>query len=202
MGCWNATCNITNLPIFSGDKVVLIPLVKVKEKAKFNVCYATDVFVPYALPLIGKYDDYGSIENIETPKHNKEHLYNAFEYYFEENSGEEPTFTIAKKSEDFETFVSDIITCHEGCYIKTNSTLHNNYMAEINYMMIHYDVYKEMITEIANRKIYDSNETILERVSKNINTSISKVKLQMSLYDEASITVAINQYGIVEKIIA
>ena len=29
MGCWNATCNVTNLPIRFGEKVVLIPLAKV-----------------------------------------------------------------------------------------------------------------------------------------------------------------------------
>ena len=80
MGCWNATCNVTNLPICVGEKVVLIPLAKVKDDCDFNACYPTDVFVPFALPLIGEYDDYGAIENIQTTDENKKHLLNDFNY--------------------------------------------------------------------------------------------------------------------------
>ena len=84
MGCWNATCNVSNLPIFWGDKVVLIPLVKVSSKeTKFNPCYPTDNFIPLGFPIFGEYDDYGRLENTHTSAWNESHL-RQFKYYFEE----------------------------------------------------------------------------------------------------------------------
>lgn len=189
MGCYNGTCNITNLPIKSGDKVVVIPLVKTKQNSEFNVCYPTDVFTPYALPLIGEYDEYGSIENIQTPVENKNHLLH-FKYFFENNSDEETKFVPASQHTDFETFVSEIVTNCGGCFIKTdNHYLHNNGMAELNFMMIHYGVYEAILTEISNRTIYGKTKTIKDAISENIDRAIEKAKMQMSLYDELEETV-------------
>lgn len=67
MGCWNGTCGISNLPIKQGEEIVLFI---VKEKNLFTCngggyCYPTDLFEPISLPIIGEYNDYGSIENIK-----------------------------------------------------------------------------------------------------------------------------------------
>lgn len=68
MGCWNETCAITNLPIRAGDPVVLMFLSKVMhstEQDHAGHCYANSVWTPRALPIYGKYDDYGSLEDIQ-----------------------------------------------------------------------------------------------------------------------------------------
>jgi len=53
MGSWNGTCQMSHLPIRAGDKIVLIPT------------YSKYGTKPIGLPIIGKYNDYGSIENID-----------------------------------------------------------------------------------------------------------------------------------------
>lgn len=135
MGCWNATCNVSNLPIFYGDEIVLIPLMKVKNKTRFNTCYATDNFVPFAFPIFGKYDEYGGLEEIVPDKLN-ETLLRSYEYWHfrdeEYNNKKSEYIPISEKS--FEQFVNDVLCCHEGVYIKMNTGLHKNDMVEINYI--------------------------------------------------------------------
>ena len=67
MGCWNGTCLVSNLPIYAGDEVVFFIL-----KRKHDVqtvdgghYYADDLYEPLLYPIVGEYDDYGCIENVE-----------------------------------------------------------------------------------------------------------------------------------------
>jgi len=56
MGCWNKTCSLTNLPIFSGEAVYVFVL----EKRKlYSQCYATGHYTPVYLPFESEYNDYG-----------------------------------------------------------------------------------------------------------------------------------------------
>ena len=64
MGSWNETCMLSNLPIRWGDRVVWIPLVP-EGYGTVASYYAHDVFKPFFLPLRGKYDDYGTVEDID-----------------------------------------------------------------------------------------------------------------------------------------
>ncbi len=79
MGCWNATCQISQLPIFAGDKVRFLllthspySLVEAKingneencgEGAAKDGCYSTDFWFPRTIPIKAQYNDYGSVEN-------------------------------------------------------------------------------------------------------------------------------------------
>lgn len=54
MGCWNETDLLTSLPILSGDPVVLILLGTVSCAQMY----------PISFPIRGKYNDYGSIEDV------------------------------------------------------------------------------------------------------------------------------------------
>lgn len=67
MGCWNATCGITNLPILYNEEVYTHILVSsVTKRSSANTRhYHNDVCIPLSFPIIGKYDDYGSISNIQ-----------------------------------------------------------------------------------------------------------------------------------------
>jgi len=75
MGCWNATCGLSQLPIHHGDHVVGF-LLEGRGNSGRNeghlgaggYCYSTDLFAPLFIPVFGKYDDYGSIEDIKGSK--------------------------------------------------------------------------------------------------------------------------------------
>ncbi|MBQ8806314.1 MAG: hypothetical protein IJZ68_07675 [Bacteroidaceae bacterium] len=157
MGCWNATCNISNLPIFWGDKVVLIPLLKVSSKrTQFNTCYPTDNFVPLGFPIFGEYDDYGRLENAHTSAWNEAHL-RQFNYYFEERDDEaEEKYRPVVLKETFDDFVGQVLCCHEGCYIDLpNQYFHPDGKAMVTYMMIHQNVYEKLLEEMAGRIPYN-----------------------------------------------
>lgn len=65
MGCWNGTCMISQLPIFSGDEVALIFIKRVnKNLIALDSCYSNEYFLPYPCIVYGNYDDYGAIENV------------------------------------------------------------------------------------------------------------------------------------------
>jgi hypothetical protein len=67
MGCWNGTCLISNLPIYSGDEVVFFTLKRKRDvKAVEGGHYETDdLYEPLLYPIVGEYNDYGSIENVK-----------------------------------------------------------------------------------------------------------------------------------------
>lgn len=57
MGCFSRYCGISNITIGDGDPCCIIPLKKTTQAE-----YAR--YLPCTLPIFGKYDDYGSIDNI------------------------------------------------------------------------------------------------------------------------------------------
>lgn len=65
MGCFSVCCSMSKLSIKVGDKVIFIPLIPNENTSGFMYIYAQELFVPFCLPIVGTYDDYGGIENIE-----------------------------------------------------------------------------------------------------------------------------------------
>jgi len=73
MGSYNVSCSFSRISIKSGDSVVYIPLEKYRYSEGFdgssnNLYYPWDFYSPVTLPIFGKYDDYGAIEDIEKSK--------------------------------------------------------------------------------------------------------------------------------------
>ena len=66
MGCYNSTGFVSGLNIRYNDPIVAIPCV-IENEGKYspNNYYTTSQLTPISLPLFGKYDDYGSIEDVE-----------------------------------------------------------------------------------------------------------------------------------------
>ncbi len=189
MGCWNATCNISNLPIFAGEKIVVIPLVRIMhDAAATNCCYPTDNFVPLAFPIFGEYNDYGGVENATTFEANKQHLLN-MEYFYSRNKRDatETGYEACKDYDSFDDFVSRIICCSEGCYVKQDakSELHPDGMAEISYMMIHHDLYMKILEEMGSRNPYGRKEEygalLLQKFKKILNQARENYKLFLKL---------------------
>lgn len=65
MGCWNATCTLSNLPIHSGEKILAIPIAETHYPHNGNYPYPDSIYSPIMPPLYGSYDGYGSIENCD-----------------------------------------------------------------------------------------------------------------------------------------
>jgi hypothetical protein len=70
MGCWNGTCLVSNLPIYSGDEVVFFVLKQKRPGVKLDGLegghfYSDDLYEPLLYPIVGEYDDYGCIENVK-----------------------------------------------------------------------------------------------------------------------------------------
>src|SRR5579863_2211895 len=71
MGCWNETDAVTQLPILHGQPVRYLILTSqdselLSEEFKpSGYCGQYDLVVPRAVPIRGKYNDYGGVEEVE-----------------------------------------------------------------------------------------------------------------------------------------
>lgn len=73
MGCFNGSCIFTGLPIHEGERTGLILLAEsfrghgpsTDYYGGNTLFYPTDLWMPMYLPIYGKYDDYGKLEDIE-----------------------------------------------------------------------------------------------------------------------------------------
>lgn len=63
MGCWNATCAVTNLPIMWQDKVEVILIKTEASPDGSSFCYPYAYHAPIPLTFGGEYNDYGAVEN-------------------------------------------------------------------------------------------------------------------------------------------
>lgn len=64
MGCWNATCALTHLPIKVGEPVVMLMLATL-DTVPGQCHYYNEDATLFALPVEGKYNDYGGLEEIQ-----------------------------------------------------------------------------------------------------------------------------------------
>jgi hypothetical protein len=156
MGCWNATCNISNLPICKEDKIVFIPLIQTTKNTKFNACYPTDNFVPFSFAISGKYNDYGGIEDSEIT-HENEKLIRSYEFFTK--NGDEKSYRKIEIGNDIEDFINNQLCNSENLYIKTGSLNHNDGMAKVNYFMAHQEIYEILIKETGNRIPYGEDKS-------------------------------------------
>lgn len=65
MGCWNATCGVSHLPILCGDKVATTALVIEDIRSDYlggGFSYTFEMANPMSLFFFGEYNDYGGVE--------------------------------------------------------------------------------------------------------------------------------------------
>jgi hypothetical protein len=67
MGSFNATCIVSGLPIEAGTKIRYLALARsaFEHDGNGHICYVGGRWQVYGVPLRGKYDDYGSVEDVE-----------------------------------------------------------------------------------------------------------------------------------------
>lgn len=136
MGCWNETCGLTQTPIRYGDDVAVYILIP-RNNTRGATCNSDDFYSPFILPIYGKYNDYGSIEDIEDhPEY--EAFYNLIrDYYLFECSKEDRSFS------NLEEFIHLV----ERKYIRSKQ---NN--LHVHLVMFHKDIHDHMISFIQDRK--------------------------------------------------
>jgi len=92
MGSFNVACSISSLSIGCGDKVRFIPLRPTSRSGReknhvvgvnTSLIYSDCYFTPLCLPIIGTYNDYGSLDNIEENDNTK-----AIEKFFDMGIGD------------------------------------------------------------------------------------------------------------------
>lgn len=137
MGCWNATCGISNLPIVCGERVAVF--VCNVNSIDTTPSYSTTMCSPIYFHVKGEYNDYGSIENIDENKYNNNLI----------------RLINKKYDQDFKDIESciDKISCGD--------------IDDLFLFMVKEDLFYTLINEVGNRKPYNRNfSTRLAYLSK------------------------------------
>lgn len=141
MGCWNATCALSHMPIHYGDEVVVILL----EPNNLNSTYlyisgCDDIFKPFTyIPIYGKYDDYGGIYDAETFGWNKKFLQSC----------------LSIKANNFESFINKAL--YSGEFTLDDGNKHIIYP-----MFIHRKLYDRIMENMGSRIPCGRSESLLE----------------------------------------
>lgn len=108
MGCFNKIGFVSGLPIEYDDDVMLIFLENRGFEDHSGVVYPTDIYCPVFLPIFGKYDDYGRIEDIESSNVVRyiedffgEDIISIVEKVDDNSVGREKNLTMSKNNETF-----------------------------------------------------------------------------------------------------
>lgn len=145
MGCWNQTCGISHLPILSDDEVIVIPLVETNELRSIVACSYDDNYAPLCFPIVGKYDEYGCIEDVKVSKNTMELLKSLIIVWEDDEPYEMKTI---------EEFIEDIEHCN--IYLKTNSLINDK--SRIKCVFYNKKLYDTLVEEFAKQKPYYQKE--------------------------------------------
>jgi len=163
MGCWNGTCGISRLPIFCGDPVRMILLKRtgcLKREGKIvGFTYSHSMMVPILFPIMGEYNDYGTIDNVQDGFTLRK---------IKELTGVENTDELMKSLERGKLYLPSSHPEYGFLSEDTNS----RYDANISFMLIHEEIYQHVL------KLICSNDDMfgLERIIENANEFKKKVK--------------------------
>lgn len=173
MGSWNGTCGLTNLAIRSRDKIVLFPIQSQKE-AETNGSGFTEtyrLYSPITVPIHGKYNDYGGIENItKNEKEVYDHLQllvnNPYQYQKIELIDES---RIREKEED-----------ESDCQYLINKIIGRGHYSSLGYMMVLEEAYEKVIERSKTRKekLLSSIKEFLNAYSLALSSGKSKDDLE------------------------
>ena len=100
MGSWNGTCALSNLSINCGDDIVLVMLTKhpSSDDNGAGFCYTQLDWHPLFVPIRGKYNDYGGIEDFVEGPHTE---------YLLKHFADEKNFKIISRKFDKEHGAND-----------------------------------------------------------------------------------------------
>ncbi|MEX3713473.1 hypothetical protein ABFV99_13810 [Cytobacillus horneckiae] len=168
MGCWNATCGISNLPIFYGDEVVMyiIERNQIAEGNGLGFSYPYEMYEPIAPPIYGRYNDYGGIEDI---KNNEDTIFDhlmSIKYQIDEGMAKRDGL-VNKEPRNLEEMINDYIG--RGVY------------RDIGFMLVRQDIHGVLIYSM-NNEIGDNLDFHMKEFCKAHDPSdfMSKLLLERS----------------------
>ena len=192
MGCWNQTCSLTTLPITYGDEIVLIPLVENYNNPIAGLTYyVNDNYEVFGLPIYGKYNDYGGIEDVNTHPSNIKFYTESQLFEYKTNRNHEDADLVEFNKENLDDFFSNYI-CEEVTY-----TNYNHKCKNLSFMMVHKGLYNKLIEEMGNVIPYKQEKTLRELHCKRIKNTIQEIKDKQKEFEEFD-----EFSGLVEPVIA
>ncbi len=167
MGCWYNTCYISKLPIFSDEDIVLILLRenKYRQSSPFTCC-PQDNFVPFGLPIYGKYDEYGGIEDITNKEDVLDYL-NSVEIFHEKD--EKIEFSLKNLEDNINHFLCD------DYYYRNHETFY-----KIEGLMVKRSLYDRLINHYKKRLDWDGN-TYEDVIKEKVFDAAKKIKNDSTL---------------------
>lgn len=155
MGCWNETCGISNLPIRTNERAVMIllrnsPYVSYEET---TCIYPDSIWSPVGFPIFGNYNEYGGLDNAETHPWNCELI----KQHEQESSNADRDITI----DGYEINIDfpNVMFIHEELYNSIIDEVGNRIPAR------HTKTYKECLREYILEK---TNQYNMKVVQKNV----------------------------------
>lgn len=172
MGSWNATCYMSNLPINPGDRVALLMLAPLNRKRNRCVtCNAEDFMVHIGSPIFGEYEDSGILKNIDSNPYMEQYLKEFSPLYTCDNQYGSNVYEWNEYEwENIETFLHDV--CHH--YVFVNSTLGER--QELDFVMIHEELYHKLLQEIGMRIPYDFTESLYDLHEYKIRQTLMNMR--------------------------
>lgn len=165
MGCWNATCMLSNLPIYGGDPVACVLIAQ--REARMDPCYGDHVFAPIAPPVFGYYDEYGGLENVRKGTFAIE-LLRCTEFIPEDPKGE----PVGRPADD-EEFISGLLRhVNDGLLVKHSSIL------------THGDERLPVFAAMMHRRLYDMAVASAKLPAQPIEKDITYRTRQMAMLQQ------------------
>ena len=157
MGYWNETCFLTNLPIMLDDRAVFIPLYP--KFATFGESSPVDKFLYAGTPMVGKYNIYGIITNIDKSE-SAEFTYNFFMGCIKKG-----LIDLVKGHGENGPVnnINDLIKALERGRVIDSKTRLN-----FRYIMMHEEAYHKIVYEVGNRFPYNKDNPFKYYVRKRI----------------------------------
>ncbi len=158
MGCFNGTCQISQLPIHSGEKVRFLLLTKnpytmdsyrrdgetFNPRAGTEGVYSGDFWYPELVPIRASYDDYGSVEDVDTECLNWQYWkYFLDQRIVEREKGDGSCWDYSvKKGMDLDKL---LIALQNGCLLLRDDYYRQDMQLPVSQTMIREDVYQSML---------------------------------------------------------
>ena len=147
------------------------PTISIVGGVKANTCYATDNFVPFSFPIVGKYNDYGGIEDAVITEENDK-LIRSYEFYKSNGDGTAPYKV--EIGDDMEKFISEELCGSDAYFIKTNNTItYPNGLALVSVFFVHKNLYDTLVHEMGERVPFNMSECQRDLLKKKFEYEVS-----------------------------
>lgn len=124
MGSFKVSCALSNQIISQGDEVVMLMLTR-RNSSRTLTCYNWDAYSPIPMLLEGKYNGYGSLENISlfNAHHPKAKVSEQTVVLMNEKLFEELNKQLAFEEQSKAKNLDDIFAARDFCFVRKSSQL-------------------------------------------------------------------------------